>query len=331
MKYVLVILSVLACLAGASQAFALADPDVINLVKVYRYSDVAVSGDDFLLVEYDLEYAVLPIETIGQGWSAYLVDYGGSASTIFVRPYSGHSIPDLGYSYGVFGFYAQSGFGETGTLRLYLTGNPSLSPTPVGIYTEAITTRSSAQLADDLREIAVELEDIWDVDLISPENGGVNRFTSDGEHYFTSALPNLKSLAPDLFTLQISAVDTPSRSYDSSYTTGLTGIWTGTNIDTLFSNLGTALNTSNTVARFIAALAITLTIMAFAAIGLYGMASKNDRSLEQGDYAAVFILGFVLWAGCFLAGLLTPLVTAIPYATIIVILVMKFFWDKVSQ
>lgn len=252
-RHLIIVAATLALIGLPQSAFALADPDVIRIESVNRYDDVAVTGDLFILVEYTLNYTVLPPENVSQGWVGRLIDVGGAGQLAAVSPFAGHDIPNLGYSRGTYGFYFQTAPAISGTLRVTLEGNPALSPTPTGIYTESITTAASSSLATELRAQGIRFEDIWDVDLISPVSGGVNRYTSDGEHYFSSALPNLRRLAPDLFVLQSIQPEIASRNSDSSFGDSRAAIWDGTVVAIGFAGIASFLGVSDTIARFLVA------------------------------------------------------------------------------
>lgn len=237
-------------LAHSAPAFALADPDTIQIESVTRYDDTAIAGDAFILVEYTLLYGSLPTETISQGWLGRLVDSGGLGQLASVQPYSGGDIPDLGYSRGAYGFYFTEEPELTGALRVTLEGNPSLSPTPSGIFLESIIQRNASDLAPDLRAMALRFEDIWDIDLVSPVSGGVNRFTVEGEEYFASALPNLRKVAPDMFTTSQGAFPTVDREFDTTYTDAREALFDDTPVATGLESLADTLNVSEGVARF---------------------------------------------------------------------------------
>jgi hypothetical protein len=278
------------------QVFALADPDVIRLESITRYDDVAVTGDMFILVEYTLEYVVLPNENISQGWLGRLLDVGGAGQLASVQPFAGAAIPDLGYSRGTYGFYFATEPTITGTLRVTLEGNPTLSPTPAGLTSDSITQRAAADLAPDLRAQAIRFEDIWNVDLVSPISGGVNRYTQiNGEEYFSSALPNLRNLAPDMFVLQTRTLEVPDRSFDTTYTAGRFAIWNGTPIQTAFQNFATFLGTSETVARFVIALFFAVLIAAI--VGLSEAVRETDFTIAIQIWVGYLVMFCGFWLG----------------------------------
>jgi hypothetical protein len=273
--------------------WALADPDTILLESINRYDDVAVSGDMFILVEYTLEYAVLPTENVSEGWLGRLIDVGGTGQLASVQPFAGGNIPDLGYSRGAYGFYFAEEPIISGTLTVTLEGNPSLSPTPAGLTSDSITQRDASELAEDLRAQALRFENIWDVDLISPVSGGVNRYTIDGEDYFSSALPNLRNLAPDLFILQSAQPDVPEREFDTAYTDAREALFDGTPMNTGFESLGSFLNVPEAVARFIVAM-----LLAGLAAFLVGRALPNtDFTSTAQIWTGYLVLMGGFWIG----------------------------------
>ena len=303
------------------QAFALADPDVLRLEFINRYDDIAVSGDAFFLVEYTLEYVVPPNESIAQGWLGRLVDVGGSGQLAAVQPFAGASIPDQGYSQGTFGFYFQVEPTVTGTLRIILDGNPSLSPTPAGVFSDSITQQSASDLVVDLRAQGVRLEDVWAVDLISPVGDGVNRYTLAGEEYFSSALPNLRNLAPDLFVLQSITPDVPDRPSDATYTTARFNLWNGTPVKTGFENFATFLNVSEVVARFV----IMLTIAVAVAVGI-GLA-EGIRGTEYA-VALQILSGFLMMLLGFWLGMVTVQVIGTMLSLAVVVLATQWYLNR---
>lgn len=302
--------------------FALADPDVIQIDSASRYDDVAVAGDMFILVEYTLNYTVLPDESISQGWMGRLLDVGGTGQLASLQPFSGSSIPDLGYSTGSYGFYFAVEPTITGTLRVTLDGNPALIPTPVGTYTESITLRDAGDLAPDLREMALRFEEIWDVDLISPVFGGVNRYTEDGEHYFASALPNLRNVAPDMFILQSIQPGVPNRAFDTTYTDERIAVFDGTPMATGFASLATFLHVSDTVARFFVALVL--------AIGVAYAVSRYLNSEVQFMATIQVWVVYLVFMGGFWVGLVTAPVLGILTVIAVMATAIVFFLQRTS-
>lgn len=305
-------------------AIALADPDVIQIETANRYDDVAVAGDMFILVEYTLLYNTLPTESISEGWLGRLIDVGGAGQLASQQPFSGGAIPDLGYSRGVYGFYFTVEPTITGDLRVTLEGNPTLSPTPDGIFTEAITQRNASDLANDLRIIALRFEDIWEVDLVSPLFGGVNRYTEDGEEYFVSALPNLRAVAPDMFVLHSVTIKTPNRTFSNNYANSREALFDGTVFATGLNFLAIFLNTSETVARFLVA-------FVFTAVVVFVIIRRVPGVTETG-----FSSTLVIWTAylCMMGGFWIGLVTAATLGILTVLAIMVtaviFFLQRTS-
>lgn len=180
--------------------FALADPDTIRLETINRYDDVGRTGDMLIVVEYVLDYTVLPTETVTEGYVGRLLDDTGQLG--LVQPYSAAVIPDLGYSRGIYSFYFETEPSITGDLQVTLEGNPSLSPTPAGVKSTSITSRTASDLTNDARDIASRLETDWAASLLTLEGSLPRLNDTNGEKYFVNAIPRLRTLAPSLFILR---------------------------------------------------------------------------------------------------------------------------------
>src|SRR3989304_1232196 len=140
---------------------ALADPTVIAIEQVRRYTNVETSGDALFVVHYDLEYTVPPAEPISGGWIGRVLDVGGAGQLASVAPISTGVIPLDGYDHGIYSFYFATAPVPTGTLTITLEGNPGLSPTPTGITTTSIEDRTASELVGDMRLMALHFQALW--------------------------------------------------------------------------------------------------------------------------------------------------------------------------
>lgn len=220
------LLLLIACWAATVQPVsALDDPDIISIESVRRYNNVAVSGDALFVVYYRLEYNVLPDESIFEGWVGRLIDVGGLGQLASVNPSIAPPIPNDGYTRGIYSFYFESMPFTTGTLSVTLEGNPALDPTPQGISTGSIQTRSATNLQLDLVIIALQLEPVWAESLIQS-----GRLTEAGQNYFLSAIPGLRTYAPGLFVLGVLPVNPEDFQdpIDFTFRDGLRDFWINT-------------------------------------------------------------------------------------------------------
>lgn len=292
MKAKLMLLVVLS-LAVAMQpmtARALADPDVISIEQTRRYTSVSVTGDALFVVHYNLEYTVPPAESIIEGWIGRLLDVGGAGQLASVAPQAHELIPDAGYNHGIYSFYFAAAPVAAGTLTITLEGNPSLSPTPVGINTATIEDRAASDLVSDMRLLGLHLQTVWGppADVITFV-GGVGRFTSDGEEYALTVIPNLAQYAPTLFTLGFiqpspeDHVDAPGTAYQSARDS----FWAGTPVRDFTIAWGAYIGLPRPIFETVIALIL--------AVVLGGLVYKKTQQQEIGLFVAIlfqFVMGF---------------------------------------
>lgn len=297
-------------------AFALANPDVISIEQVRRYTNVEISGDALYVVHYNLEYTVPPSESITQGWIGRLLDVGGAGQLGSVAPQTGGVQPDLGYTHGAYSFYFGVAPVPTGTLTITLEGNPGLSPTPTGITTTSIEDRAVSDLPGDMRILALHFETTWSptVDLITFA-GGVGRFTDDGSNYFLAAVPNLNNYAPTLFSLGFIQPDPAAHvdTVDPTFQTARDNFWSGTPLRGFTATWGGYIGLPRVVFETI--------LVLITAVILGGMVYKRTDQQELGIFTAILWINVAAFMG------LGPL--ALPYtlafAAVFILAYLIFF------
>lgn len=227
-----ILLSIMVLLFTAAPVLAIADPDTppsVNAVYVYEFSDGSVG----VLVDYYLDYAVLPTETVTQAYMVIFVDTDGTTQLKTVAPYT---FNDSGYGYGLawikFTATEVTTYGLTsasvGDYRIWLAGNPTLAwagdpPKTIATIDQWNTTGDMAVLlALRVLYYADQLELDWSLDLIETTALG-NRLTSLGESYFENVIPYLRTLAPAAF----SAGEQKPSLEDIDYTVEFSGTATG--------------------------------------------------------------------------------------------------------
>ncbi len=202
------------CLLVAFPApvLAIADPDTAPQVTgVYVYEDLLEDGDAGVLIDYYLDYAVLPSETATEAYLAVFLDTDGTTQLKSVAPYT---FVDSGYGRGLIWIYflpsEVSAFGiDRASLALYrvwLMGNPTLGwtgdpPKTVATidYWQPVGSSTSVLLALRVLYFADVLELAWSLDMITETSLG-NRLTSTGESYFMNVIPSLRTMAPSAFS-----------------------------------------------------------------------------------------------------------------------------------
>ncbi len=207
---VLLALSVLVVFPAS--VLAIADPDTPPQVSaVYVYEDLLEDGDIGVLIDYYLDYAVLPDETATEAFMGVFVDTDGATQLKAVAPYT---FVDSGYGRGLIWIYFSAAevtdFSITSASEalydILLVGNPTLAwagdppkTTAVIDYWMPTDASSATLLALRILFYADVLELAWSLDLIQETTLG-SRLTTLGESYFTNVIPNVRTMAPSAFT-----------------------------------------------------------------------------------------------------------------------------------
>lgn len=224
-RIVVPLLSVLLLLSVAAPVYAIDDPDTapqISAVYVYEFSDGSIG----VFVDYYLDYAVLPDETVTEAYLVVFVDTDGATQLKSVAPYT---FVDSGYGRGLAWILFTSTEADTYGLdsasitdyRIWLTGNPTLAwagdpPKTITTIDQWVTTNVPETLASRILYYADVLELAWSLDMVeSTADGG--KLTSVGESYFTNVIPGCRTLSPDAFSDTTSDPEYISISYDTLF------------------------------------------------------------------------------------------------------------------
>lgn len=319
-RKIVLLLGVLGLIALLSDkpAYALANPDVINIEQVRRYTGVLTSGDALFIVHYHLEYNVLPAEPISEGWIGRVLDVGGAGQLASTAPQAVVLIPNTGYDHGVYSFYFATAPVPTGTLTITLEGNPALVPTPAGITTTTIENRAASDLVGDLRLLAVHFENTWFpggiLDVIT-FTSGAGRLTEDATTYFTAAIPNLANYAPSLLSLGFIQPDPNAHidSPDTAFQTARDNFWSNTPFRSATTTWSAWFHLPRAVFE-------TVIVLIFAVV-FGGLVYKQTETQELGIFAAVLWINVAAFMG------LGPL--ALPYtlafAAVFILAYLIFF------
>ena len=230
MRRLMVVLFIMAVLVAALPlaAYAIADPDSAPSVSAISvYEDLIEDGDAGVLVDYTLDYAVPPSETAREAYFAIFIDTDGATQLKTVAPYPYHT---SGYGHGVIWIYFTAdevttyGIDRTNEAlyEVWLTGNPTLTWTPgpnppkttAGIdYWQPADSSAPTLLSLKVLSYADILALDWSMDLIERTAVG-NRLTTAGETYFENAIPNLRDMAPDAFSVGMVSPTIEDLDYD---------------------------------------------------------------------------------------------------------------------
>ena len=216
-------------------ALAIPNPDsgpTIESVSIYRHT--LETDDTLIVVQYYLDYTTNPSETINQAFFGRFMSADGS-ELANVAPYAYY---DKGYDHGIFSMYLDASYvsyWNTGcTVRF--EGNPMLdwAGTPPSTTTSTLnwhaTSTSQATrllLGSDIIQIANSLSNYWSVALTTETAIGT-LLSSYGEQYFTNAIPNLRTMCPNIFSGGVVAPVYEEKEFTKSYRDTLLGRWDGT-------------------------------------------------------------------------------------------------------
>lgn len=220
-KIIVVLAFVTALLVGIGwPALAIPSPDSpisINEATIWRH--YLETNDLLVLVRTTIPYGTIttptptPVPPTENVTEAFLGRFSAVGESDFgsTAPYAYN---DSGYGEAIFAIYftAQEVYDKgilwaDSTYRVSLSGNPALTWTPTypTVTTSALQWKAysnqeatSKNLAIKLLAIAVDLESLWGIPLLTTGAEG-SILTSAGENYFTRAIPNLRTAVPAIF------------------------------------------------------------------------------------------------------------------------------------
>jgi len=214
----LLITLLLAVSLGTPFAYAIALPTEHQILQVEAYRSVLELEDTLYLINYNLEYGASPTEPISD---TYLFCLRVTATGALLGATTAYGYFDGGYDRGIATIYfnAADAPAWNGAYTLYFDGNPALewgagddppstSSTSIDWFDEGSVADAQTRLTTRLRTIATLLETDWGppTDLIEDSAGG-KVLTATGEEYFTNSIINLRSMCPNLFYQQMTAVE----------------------------------------------------------------------------------------------------------------------------
>lgn len=211
----ILIASVLALLP-ATAALAIDEPDVPPIISaVFLFEGLLEPGDVGVFVNYNLDYTIggIPAETATESFLVVFVDTDGTTQLRTTAPFA---FDAKGYGFGVAWMYFSAAEATALSLnsadqalyRVWLVGNPTLTWVPGPSPPKTISTIDIWHTTGDMNVLlalrvlteAQNLEIPWaPLDLIETTSIG-SRLTFTGQDYFENVLPNLRNLAPAVFS-----------------------------------------------------------------------------------------------------------------------------------
>lgn len=209
---VLILLAVTLLLAWLPSAvLAIADPDTLWVRGVYVFEDCLEDGDVGVLVEYEVDYTVLPSEVVTEAYLVIFIDSDGTTQLAATAPYA---YVDNGFGRGAAWIYFTAAEATSYALsrtdmadyRIRLSGNPTVpsgwTGDPPGIVTDITYWQdggtTSTLFGLRVLEFADNLGVAWGLALSEPTTIGY-RLSDTGAEYFCNVIPGLRSIAPSIF------------------------------------------------------------------------------------------------------------------------------------
>lgn len=238
----------LAFLVTATPVYAIALPDATpSIDSKYVYRNVLETGDMLFLIYENTPYATVPAVGYRTAYVWRLIDTDGTTE---LAQALGYEYNDSGYGFNVISFYLTAaqvtakGIAWGDALFLRLSGTPAAFTTPpvyqysvvAGDYS-GYTTTTDVQLdiATKIRTIAADLNNKWGLStttVLLDDSETTIILSLYGQSFFRGAVYGIQAMAPSLFPLVISDVDTTLRTWTTNYTSALAEQMTGNPIGT---------------------------------------------------------------------------------------------------
>ncbi len=221
----------------AIPVFAIAAPLAVPQVRnIFVYESVLETGDRGVLIDYYVnQAAAYPIatgETATQSYIFVFVEADGVTQRKAAAPYAWASNARYGYERGLVWIYFTAAEAATAPIidsafaasyRIWFQGNPGLTWVPVtppktvgsGIVWQT-TGDPHVIIAQRLLSLAAELELAWALDMVSTTALGT-RLTTTGEDYFNNVIPNLRTIAPNVFAAGTISPTPVDLNYNTSF------------------------------------------------------------------------------------------------------------------
>ncbi len=220
----------------ATPVLAIAQPTSASVNAVYAYDNCLEDGDLGILVDYTINYGVLPTETANAAYLTVFIDTDGTTQLKSVAPYV---FQNSGYDRGLTWIYFSAAEVTTYSIdaadialySVWLVGNPTLTwvapATPpqviVNIDSWSTITEPATLIALRVLYYAGVLESAWTLDMIEVTSLG-NKLTTLGASYFENVIVSLRTIAPACF----SSTSVPPNINDITYSTSFGAIATST-------------------------------------------------------------------------------------------------------
>ncbi len=252
-------------LLSVSSVFAIDSPDSLQLPSTRAYRSVLESGDMLFVVQYNIDYAVVPTTTASE---AFLIRFFEASSEYrTTAPYNYHTD---GYGEGLASFYFSAldvvtyGLVDEGPYTIRLQGSLSYFTIPPVVNSSSIVWKNALatriHLDEELLAYATLLEDSWGTPLVVEVVGGFV-LTSAGEYYFMKVIPGARQMAPEIFAGRVVTPSFEERDHDLTYAESLRTFWDDTSFDANFQRWADLLGVSKMLIKTLLLVAFNLLVM----------------------------------------------------------------------
>ena len=282
-------------------AHAITNPDNLQVVSAQCFGGLLETGDFGCITHYDIDYISVPSELASD---TFLNNFISSTTPSTLRASSPYVFVNSGYGNGATNIYfsatdaATLGATFSAAHPMQIAGNPSTFPS-VPVASRAITwgvsVNGGVAFGNAVLALAAdfEVEAEWaGVNLVEATASG-NVLTAQGEDYFTNTIPNLRTIAPDIFS---SAILTPSfseREFDRTYSTALETQFDDSALSTTFLGLANFVGAPEMMMRGSIMFVLSLLVWGATARGL----SKVPNGLVIAAFTVPVVLGSAVVLG----------------------------------
>lgn len=228
MKLLRILISLIVALAAvlviAVPALALEEPTTVSLDDIAVFGALIEDEDFLAVVPYNIAFTSEPEPNIDATFIFRLLSPDGSTengTALAVPAYNG------GYGYGVVSFYFSSGmeWGEAYIFRVQQ--NPTYYPTAqywdftIGESNYSTASDQAAALKAKIVDSATFLAPLYEVNLLAKSEAGSTVLSTYGELYYLDVIPQLNTMCPNLFSVQLENPDYTQRTWDTAFAENL--------------------------------------------------------------------------------------------------------------
>jgi len=198
--------------------------------SMQAYQDLLEADDCLFVILAEIPYADIPEVPVNRSYLWSLMDTGVEEGWNV-----GYAMNENGYNFNIYSLYfpaaATIDWGNATDYNVQLSGSPSVFSGVVPTYDNAdagsyavtadtwVTSSDySADLAEDLLDLASTLEQEWQLALLD-EQDTKTVLSGNGEKLFRNAIPGIQSMAPSLFFVQEVDMSVSPRAWGTSLDT----------------------------------------------------------------------------------------------------------------